>query len=258
MSDAEYREFLSFLFERYVRPRVARLRHRYARHMEDEFSYYFERCARSTQVLRFIESNCYDTEDIYTTFRIERLAGLVYGIRDTVDFSNRIADEGGFLDACQSHARQIADGLVLVHFPDADKDAMRETGSSNPDVELRSLAHTAKSWINEHEGRLQEFGFRQRLASVEEKLKGEGDEFAAIEKMETVQIPEKVRPRTKRWFKGLGQIGQGAALTIANVALAIGVLHIPVSPETQTWGAIASVATGIGTLLSGVGDLHNE
>jgi hypothetical protein len=34
--------------------------------------------------------------------------------------------------------------------------------------------------------------------------------------------------------------------------------HLPVSPETQTWGAIASVATGIGTVLSGVGNLRNE
>lgn len=30
------------------------------------------------------------------------------------------------------------------------------------------------------------------------------------------------------------------------------------SAETQTWGAIASVTTGIGTILNGVGDLRNE
>jgi len=64
--------------------------------------------------------------------------------------------------------------------------------------------------------------------------------------------------KSRRWFKGVGQVAQGSALSIANVALAIGVLKLPVSAETQTWGAIASVATGIGTVLNGVGDLRNS
>lgn len=41
-------------------------------------------------------------------------------------------------------------------------------------------------------------------------------------------------------------------VAIADVALAVGALKFPVSPETQTWGSVASVATGIGTILSGV------
>jgi hypothetical protein len=68
------------------------------------------------------------------------------------------------------------------------------------------------------------------------------------------QMPKKSR----RWFKGVGQIAQGSALSIADVALAIGVLKLPVSAETQTWGALASVTTGIGTVLNGLGDLRNE
>jgi hypothetical protein len=76
----------------------------------------------------------------------------------------------------------------------------------------------------------------------------------ANEEKPSQEIPKKPR----RWFKALGQIAQGTAISIANVALAIGALKFPVSPETQTWGAMASVATGIGTVLSGVGDLRNE
>ncbi|HEY6250872.1 MAG TPA: hypothetical protein VI685_13005, partial [Candidatus Angelobacter sp.] len=64
--------------------------------------------------------------------------------------------------------------------------------------------------------------------------------------------------KSRRWFKGLGQIAQGASLSIANVALAVGILKFPVSPETQTWGAVASVATGVATVLSGIGDLRGE
>lgn len=46
--------------------------------------------------------------------------------------------------------------------------------------------------------------------------------------------------------------------SIANVALAAGTLQFPVSPAMQTWGAMASVITGTGTVLSGIGDLRNE
>jgi hypothetical protein len=69
---------------------------------------------------------------------------------------------------------------------------------------------------------------------------------------------KKIPKKSRRWFKGLGQISQGAALSIANIGLAINVFKLPVSPETKTWGAIASVTTGIGTVLNGIGDLRNE
>ena len=72
------------------------------------------------------------------------------------------------------------------------------------------------------------------------------------------ELEPEVPKKSRRWFKGVGQIAQGSALSIADVALAIGVLKLPVSAETQTWGAIASVSTGIGTVLNGVGDLRNE
>lgn len=67
--------------------------------------------------------------------------------------------------------------------------------------------------------------------------------------------PERKQPRI---FKGLGQIVQGAAMTVADVGLAVGAFHFPVSPETQSWGALASVTAGVGTVMNGVGDLRGE
>lgn len=76
--------------------------------------------------------------------------------------------------------------------------------------------------------------------------------------LELKEPSSEVPKKSRRWFKGVGQIAQGSALSIADVALVIGVLKLPVSAETQTLGALASVATGIGTVLKGVGDLRNE
>jgi hypothetical protein len=60
MTEAEYREFLSFLFERYVRPRITRVRHRYRHHFEDEFAYHLDHAVRSAQMFRFIENYCHE------------------------------------------------------------------------------------------------------------------------------------------------------------------------------------------------------
>jgi len=258
MTDAEYREFLSFLLERYVRPRIARVRDRHHRHFEDELSYHLDQGVRSAQVLRFAEGYCHDDEDIYTTFTLERLKRTVSETRYSLEFSNRLVDEAGFLDACESHAGEIADGLAAVHLPDADREVMREMGSVDPEVELRSLVHLAKRSLEQSGRQSNDLGIRFQLRRAAERLQEADTEFEKHVEAKKEESSFVVPKKTRRWFKGLGQIGQGAALSIADVALAIGTLKLPVSPETQTWGAIASVATGIGTVLNGVGELRNE
>lgn len=258
MTEAEYREFLGFLFERYVRPRITRVRRRHHHHFEDEFSYHRDQAVRSAQVLRFLETYCHDDEDVYRTFTSERLKSMVSETRQSFEFSNRLAEESGFLDACEAHTREIADGLAAVHLPDVDRDVLREMGSINPEVELRSLAARAKAWMERSVCESRNCDFRQQLRYAEERVKEADAEFEKHVKLQKEESSGNAPRKTRRWFKGLGQIAQGAALSIANVALAMGTLHLPVSPETQTWGSIASVATGLGTALSGIGDLRNE
>ncbi len=262
MTEAEYREFMSFLFERYIRPRLARVRSHHRHHFEDEFSYQLDRAVRSAQILRFVETSVQDDEDAYRTFTLERLSRAVSETRYSLEFSNRVADEAGFLEACESHPREIADGLAVDHLPEADKEVLRQIGSVNPEVELRSLVYRTKAWLEGRERQSRDLSLRHELRSVEERLEKADAEFGEHVEARKKESPEetskKVPKKSRRWFKGLGQISQGAALSIANVGLAIGTLKLPVSPETQTWGAIASVTTGIGTVLSGIGDLRNE
>lgn len=258
MTEPEYREFLSFLFERYVRPRIARVRHRYRHHFEDAFAYHLDHAIRSAQLFRFVENYCHDDEDVYTTFTMQRLKNAVSKTRYGVEFSNRVVDETGFLDACESYTSEIAEDLAAVYLPDTDKDVLREIGSPNPEVELRALAYLAKSWLEISDQQFRDKSLRQELRDAEERLKRADAEFETHLKAKEEKPSQEIPKKPRRWFKALGQIGQGAAISIANVALAVGALKFPVSSETQTWGAMASVATGIGTVLSGVGDLRNE
>jgi len=131
-------------------------------------------------------------------------------------------------------------------------------GSSDPDMELRGLVYAAKIRSERVQRQFRELSVRQELQNCEKELEQAGKIFSEVSKVKDKEEIEKMPKKSRRWFKGVGQIAQGAALSIADVALAIGALKLPVSPETQSWGAIASVATGIGTVLNGVGDLRNE
>jgi hypothetical protein len=245
MTETEYREFLGFLFERYVRPQLARVRSRHHHHVMDgdDFAYQLDRAVSSARIFRFIESHSGDDDDPYNTFTKERLSRAVAETSYSLHFSNRLIQEAGFLDACEFHAREIADGITSVRLPDVDIEVLREIGSLNPELEMRGLAYRAKAFLEQGAQSPGSRGLRQQLQRAEEELKGADEDTAK-------------KPR--RWFKGVGQIAQGAALSIADVALVVGTLHLPVSPETKTWGALASVATGIGAICSGIGDLRNE
>jgi hypothetical protein len=257
MTDQEYREFLAFLFERYVRPRLSHVRHRFHHHMMEEWDYQMDKAAQAAHVLRFIESYCEDDDDVYKTFTAERLARTVSDTRYSLQFSNRTVEEAGFLDALEDHGEEIVAGLEVKHVPDVDKEVLKDMGSVNPEVELRVLVSAAKARRERFSRSRQEVPIRQELRAMEERLERSEKLLGEDVKEKKIGPGEKLK-KSRRWFKGLGQIAQGASLSIADVALAVGVLKFPVSPETQTWGAVASVATGVSTVLSGIGDLRGE
>jgi len=256
MNDQEYAEFMNYLFERYVRPRIPRLRSHLDHHMKDDVHYHLGEAERSARILRFIESDCDDDGDIYGTFKVERLARAISETRYSLSFSNRITEEGGFLEAYEEHETEILQGLQPEHLPKEDKEILREMGSMNPEAEIRGLVYLAKARLRKVERQNREVSVRQELKNCAQEL--DQAEQKIRKGLEMKELEPEVPKKSRRWFKGLGQIAQGSALSIADVALAIGVLKLPVSAETQTWGAIASVTTGIGTVLNGVGDLRNE
>jgi hypothetical protein len=258
MNDQEYADFMSYLFERHVRPRMSRLRSRLDHHMKEEVHYHLDKAERSARIFRFIESYRDDSEDVYQTFTPEVLARSTADVRYSLSFNTRITEEGGFLDAYEEHEHEILSCLKPEHLPEADKEIIREIGSVNPDVELRSLVYAAKERSHKRERQNHEVSVRQELRNFEKQLDQAEQSFRRVAELKEPEMIKDRPKKSRRWFKGVGQIAQGSALSIADVALAIGILKFPVSAETATWGALASVATGIGTVLSGIGDLRNE
>lgn len=258
MTDEEYRAFLTVLYKTHVLPRLPRVRRGFHHHMMEEWHYHLDQVARSARLLRYIDNYCDDGGDVYSTFTPDRLASAVRDTRSGLSFANRVVEEAGFMDVYERHTIEILSGLQPQHIPEVDKDVLRDMGSPDPEAELAEMVYRSKANRERFMRMCNEVSFRQQLENAEEKIAVAQKEFDEIKKMETKKDEKEHPKKSRRWFKGLGQISQGAALSIANVALAAGVINFPVSPETQTWGTIASVATGIGTVLSGVGDLRNE
>jgi len=90
MTEQGYAEFMSYLFERQVRPRISRLRSHLDHHMKEEVHYHLDGAERSARILRFIESYCEDREDVYRTFTPETLARSTADVRHSLSFNTRI------------------------------------------------------------------------------------------------------------------------------------------------------------------------
>jgi len=257
MSEQEYKHFLEYIFNEYVRDRLPRVHDHYEfelhHHRRDKYLHILKRPAILT---RYIHAYCDDEGDIYRTFTAGALGGIIRNVETGLHRSNRLLEQAGFLDAFDSYLEEIIEGIKPEYFPKYDLEVLREMGSTNPKADLRGIVYAVKRRKEERRRMSREIPIRRQLELAEEELERTRKQLeeSVEEKQNNIEVPKKSR----RWFKGLGQIAQGAALSIADVGIAVGMLHFPVSPETQTLGALVSTATGVGNMLNGIGELRNE
>lgn len=254
MDEKEYEKFMTYLYNEYVRPRRTRLRkHFHPLEWHHGWGWEWERLRSASNLVRFINRNCSDEDEIYRTITLERIRRLPDEVRDGVRLNNRLSEELGFLDAFDAHYGEIVEGMKLEHMPRQEIDIMRDLGSEDPEAELSALMYIVKSRRKATESFNQEVRISKQLRQIEERLDHQ------CKQMEELKDTEEQKPKkTKRWFKGLGQIAQGGALSIANIGLAMGVISFPVAAETAGRGALVSSITGVGMMLNGVGEFRGE
>lgn len=86
-----------------------------------------------------------------------------------------------------------------------------------------------------------------RLSEIEEELavvrgqrrqdsnRDKAEQSTLIEQQEDLEQQSETKRKPRRWWKGIGQIVQGLAMSLADSGLAAGILVLPVSPDTQSW-----------------------
>lgn len=179
----------------------------------------------------------------------------VESVRRTLRVSNDIAREIGMIEILEEYGDLIIAGMEISDIPHHDIVALEQLGEANPKGALLAAFLKVKATGSINGQSRNELSLEQRLERLEKCVADaeENSDAMALQK----SSPDDRRPK-RRWFKGLGKVAQGSALTLADVGLAAGVLVLPVDPATQTWGAIVSSVTGVGTALDGLGELRGE
>ena len=254
MDEKEYEKFMTYLYNEYVRTRGRRLRkHFHPLEWMHGWGYEWDRLVSASNLLRYINHQCRSEEEIYRTITRERIAQLPDEIRDGVRTNRNMPEESGFMEAIDTYYDEIVEGMKLEHMPQQEFEVMRELGSSDPESELSALMYIVKSRCKTRRSYNQEVKISNQLKDLEHKLEQQEKQLKELK-----EDSEKQPKKSRRWFKGLGQIAQGSALSFANVGLAMGAITIPVAAETAGWGAIVSSITGVGMVLNGVGEFRGE
>ena len=237
MEDSEYTKFMQYVFEKYVEPRLSPV----GSMLKDPlYNYDWDRewikLRDACRLLRCLSLNCKETEEIYETFRPERLDRLKKDVTSSCQWHFGLAERSGFLEALDAHLDQIVEGLKPEHLPEEEKKILKELGSFNPELDLSGMAQVAKTML------------QQPVMPPTAPLKGFSDGLTQLDISLNIDTSKKEK-RSRRWWKGLGGIATGIGVSIANIGIA---------STTQAWAALSSAAVGFGTVMQGIGELSGE
>jgi len=251
--NSDYEEFIKYIFDEHIRPRLRRMGH--WMHFRQDAEYEIDRLSKSMRTLRLIKDYTESDDDISRTFTPEMLNRTLENIYHGVRFNNRLVADTEIADIIQDYFGEIVDGMSVDHFPNEDFEVLQQSGSPNPRREVTAIVHLIKSRKEQFIRGGDNVRFSRRLVQTSERIEKIWKSFP----VEPPQSGEPSSPAIKRaTFKGIGSIVQGALITATDISLAAGWWSVPLPPETTSVGAVVSATSGIGMILTGIGELRGE
>lgn len=255
MSSRLGREQIEFLAREYLR--TSRLLERHHHHLEDPVSHALVELRQVLEVLEFINMT---GRDPYVT--LANVDELLREIERALKSTRRVLDASGFLQLEDDKFELLMEAVSSEDLPPEEASLLELYGFSQlaEDVEaITDLVRTEWKFENSPMRQVTREYSRAPISGALENaiadISRHRDELRESGKDES----ETAQPKKKRkWWKGIGQIAQGSAMAILDVGIAVGTIAFPVSPSTQTYGAVVSVTAGCGRIMSGVGDLWGE
>lgn len=229
---------------------------------ENQFSYRLDRLSAAWRVVRALD-NGIEPEAFTDDFMLDTIRGTGQAISGSFDALR----ETGLLPLLDRQYDLMAEYLHLDDLPAQEIPVLSFHGFDVSESDLTRTVYRVRRTARP--GQRREVTPSHALSQAQESLQeaertyqqnqaSERERLARAEpegKGRRPQPPERKQPRI---FKGLGQLVQGAAMTLADIGLAVGAFPFPVSAETQSWGALASITAGVGSVMNGIGDLRCE
>lgn len=236
---------LAYLYDEHVGPSVSRWRRRPRLEYPEE-RYLLHSLADAVEVMRFAQRHAGSLNPRSIHAHASRIA-------DAGDRVAELDDQTGLAGVLADHVELIASELTAGDLPPHDLEFLAESGSRDPETELNlaveRLRMTARSPLNADERGLQ----RTAVGVATREVRRVEEELPLEESGSRTGPPD--RP-PRRPFKGLGGIGKGFGLVVAD---ALAIADWPVAtPEAAKAGAMASFALGWDGIMSGIGDIRGE
>lgn len=236
MTDEEYREYLSALARRYVRPLWGRRMHPEG----DELHYAIEKLSSTARFARAVSERCENAE-------------LVNALGKELDdwFVDHVIEEmrrSGVLSALDETPDITFGELRRNVIPEEDVRLLREAGVSDAEAEITILIHYARKRL----------GHREAIPSAAvEKARAELKNAAErIAELSDKSNGNRAEQKKKKLFNGIGKILAGTVTAAGNLLLVTGTIIAP-NPATA-YGVIGSSAIAVGSICQGIGDLRGE
>lgn len=243
MKKKEWQRALAYLYDEHLAPDLLRYRFGY-----DEERYLLQQLADAVDVMRFAARHDNTVESARLRAEISTIAGAGQQV-------SNLDQRAGLARVIADHQALIASKLSPEDLPPQDRQFLEDAGARDPDMELELAIHRLKERAKQRPN-ADERGMHRgavEIAVREAKKIEEQIREAEAEPQGPRQPPD--RP-PRRPFKGLGGIGKGLGLVIADTLVLV---EWPVvAPEAAKAGALASFALGWDGVLCGIGDLRGE
>lgn len=264
-----YEGYVKYLYERNITSQAGG-RRRHPLHFEEEFAYPLSELGRADSTLRFLSA----TSDPYDIVRPQALANVLGQVRDGVRSNLRVLNQLGFAAVLDSNYLTLARGMRVELLPPQEAEVLQRLGFPDAAADLPALLYMVRRNAESVTGRNFNFLPTAEMSSLVERLdqaRQDHDRLGSIEEeiivlrrdkdaahkdsIERLQTEAASKKKPRRWWKGIGQIVQGAGISLGDAAVAVGLGTGGVAPA---WGALISVTVGVGTVMVGIGDLRNE
>ncbi len=257
MKKSKWRELIRDIYQQEIASKLYRMH----RHLEPfEYKYSYERLYEASRTIRYAEQireeNFDVTEAISRSHLRKAVEGLCYAHHQV---NEQALLETGIVESLEVHMVEILSELEVSDLPREDIEALRRAGSVDPKGELRLRIRRIRS---HYQMTARKFDNRNLTSSVREASQHLDRKLQELEEPEqsNLRLSEKAPEEhiKRKWFKGLGSLCRGTVLTAVDVSLLAGWWNLPLSPDTTVIGSVASIVTGLGDIVIGVGEFRGE
>jgi len=248
MEKEEWLNFLKGIYHQYIGPKFHKISRK--RLHPFELEYYIDPLFSASRSIRFIENNFAEDDNLYESFQPQFLEEILDDLERGLKSSNNDLIETELIDVIDEFFDEIVDGMDISDIPEVDFNALLEAGSQDPKSEIQLSIVRIKN-------RKEKLYYKHKNDSIKYCLKE--SERIVIKRKEKLKESNSNNPPKKRIFKGLGYICRGAILNAVDIGIMAGgwPWQIQISPDIK-YGSIISIATGLGDILIGVGEIRGE